>query len=178
MTYITLNRKKFKLFITKSEISKVVKDMAKNINNTQIKNPLFIAILNGSFLFAADIMRNITLENAEISFVKLSSYAGAESTGNVQEIIGLSQNIKNRNIVILEDIIDTGITLEKIISIIKKEDVADIKIATLLFKPETYTKEIPINFIGKSIANDFVVGYGLDYDEVGRNLSDIYKLKE
>ena len=178
MTYITLNKKKFKLFIAKSEISKVVKDMAKNINNTQIKNPLFIAILNGSFLFAADIMRNITLENAEISFVKLSSYSGAESTGNVQEIIGLSHNIKNRNIIILEDIIDTGITLEKIISIIKKEDVADIKIATLLFKPEAYTKKIPINFIGKSIANDFVVGYGLDYDEVGRNLSDIYKLKE
>ena len=178
MTYITLNKKKFKLFIAKSEISKVVKDMAKNINNTQIKNPLFIAILNGSFLFAADIMRNITLENAEISFVKLSSYSGAESTGNVQEIIGLSHNIKNRNIIILEDIIDTGITLEKIISIIKKEDVADIKIATLLFKPDAYTKEIPIDFIGKSIGNDFVVGYGLDYDDLGRNLPHIYKLKE
>jgi hypoxanthine phosphoribosyltransferase len=178
MTFITLNKKKFNVFITKSEISKVVKDMARNINNTKIKNPLFIAILNGSFLFAADIMRNITLNNAEISFVKLSSYSGTKTRGNVQEVIGLSQNIKNRNIIILEDIIDTGITLEKIISIIKKEDVADIKIATLLFKPESYKKEIPINFIGKSITNDFVVGYGLDYDGLGRNLSDIYKLKE
>jgi hypoxanthine phosphoribosyltransferase len=178
MKTITLYNKRFEKFISEDEISAIVHSIANQINAVGIKNPLFIAILNGSFLFAADIMRNITLENAEISFVKLSSYSGTKTRGNVQEVIGLSQNIKNRNIIILEDIIDTGITLEKIISIIKKEDVADIKIATLLFKPESYKKEIPINFIGKSITNDFVVGYGLDYDGLGRNLSDIYKLKE
>ena len=100
------------------------------------------------------------------------------TTGNVHELIGLGKSIENRNIIILEDIIDTGITLEKIISLLKKENVADIKIATLLFKPEAYTKDIPIDFIGKSITNDFVVGYGLDYDELGRNLQHIYKLKE
>ena len=98
--------------------------------------------------------------------------------GEVNELIGLGKNIRNRNIVILEDIIDTGTTLEKIMSLLEKEEVADIKVATLLFKPEAYKKDIEIDFIGKSIPNDFVVGYGLDYDEIGRNLPHIYKLKE
>ena len=122
-------------------------------------------------------MKKITLPNTEISFVKLSSYSGTQTTGEVSKLIGLGQDIRNRNIIILEDIIDTGITLEKIISLLEKEEVADIKVATLLFKPEAYTKEIPIDFIGKSIPNDFVVGYGLDYDEIGRNLPHIFKLK-
>ena len=144
--------------------------MANAINNSRVKDPLFISVLNGSFMFSSDIMKKITLPNTEISFVKLSSYSGTQTTGEVSELIGLGQNIRNRNVIILEDIIDTGITLEKIISLLKKEDVADIKVATLLFKPEAYTKEIEIDFIGKSIPNDFVVGYGLDYDEIGRNL--------
>ena len=122
-------------------------------------------------------MKKITLPNTEISFVKLSSYSGTQTTGEVSELIGLGQDIRNRNIIILEDIIDTGITLEKIISLLEKEEVADIKVATLLFKPDAYTKEIPIDYIGKSIPNDFVVGYGLDYDEIGRNLPHIFKLK-
>ena len=149
-----------------------------NINEARIKDPLFISVLNGSFMFSSDIMKKITLPNTEISFIKLSSYSGTKTTGNVHKLIGLGKSIKNRNIIILEDIIDTGITLEKIISLLKKENVADIKIATLLFKPKAYTKDIPIDFIGKSIGNDFVVGYGLDYDELGRNLQHIYKLKE
>ena len=134
--------------------------------------------MNGVFLFAADVMRNISIPNSEISFIKLSSYSGTETTGEVNELIGIDSNISGRNIVILEDIIDTGITLEKIMSLLKKENVADIKIATLLFKPESYKSDIAIVYIGKSIPNDFVVGYGLDYDEIGRNLPHIYKLKD
>ena len=178
MRNIKLHNKEFEVFITETEISALVHSIAKNINETQIKNPLFIAVLNGSFLFAADIMRKITVPNSEISFIKLSSYSGTQTTGQVNELIGIGNNISGRNIIILEDIIDTGITLEKIISLLKKEHVADIKIATLLFKPSAYTKDINIDFIGKSIPNDFVVGYGLDYDEIGRNLPHIYKLKQ
>jgi len=177
MRDIILHNKVFEVFITENEIQKIVESIANNINTTKIKDPLFIAVLNGSFLFAADIMRKITLPNAEISFIKLSSYEGTKTTGNVNELIGINKDISKRNIIILEDIIDTGITLEKIITLLKKENVADIKVATLLFKPDAYTKNINIDFIGKSIPNNFVVGYGLDYDENGRNLPHIYKLK-
>jgi len=178
MRNIKLHNKEFEVFITESEIAAIIHLIAKNINESRIKDPLFIAILNGSFLFAGDIMRKITIPNSEISFIKLSSYSGTETTGQVNELIGIGDNISGRNIVILEDIIDTGITLEKIVSLLKKENVADITIATLLFKPDAYTKDINIDFIGKSIPNNFVVGYGLDYDEIGRNLPHIYKLKE
>ena len=174
---IKLLDKEFKIFIKDNEIQKIVESISTNINKLQVKNPLFIAVLNGSFLFASDIMRKITLPDAEISFIKLSSYSGTNSTGNVNELIGLNKQIKNRNVIILEDIVDTGNTLEKIIKVLKEKKVASYKIATLLFKPDAYTKNINIDYIGKSIKNDFVVGYGLDYDEIGRNLPHIYKLK-
>ena len=177
MKPITLHNKTFEVFIPETEIAAIVHSMALNINEARIKDPLFISVLNGSFMFSSDIMKKITLPNTEISFVKLSSYSGTQTTGEVSELIGLNQDLKGRNVIILEDIIDTGITLEKIISLLEKEEVSDIKVATLLFKPEAYTKEIPIDFIGKSIPNDFVVGYGLDYDEIGRNLPHIFKLK-
>jgi len=177
MKPITLHNKTFEVFIPETEIAAIVHSMAQNINEARIKDPLFISVLNGSFMFSSDIMKKITLPKTEISFVKLSSYSGTQTTGEVSELIGLAQDIRNRNVIILEDIIDTGITLEKIISLLEKENVADIKIATLLFKPDAYTKEIHIDFIGKSIENKFVVGYGLDYDEIGRNLPHIYKLK-
>jgi len=178
MKEITLHNKRFEVFISETEISAIVHSIAKNINESRIKDPLFIAVLNGSFLFVADVMRKITIPNAEISFIKLASYSGTESTGEVNKLIGISEDIKGRNVIILEDIIDTGITLEKIICLLKKENVNSIKTATLLFKPDAYKKNIHIDFIGKSIPNDFVVGYGLDYDEIGRNLPHIYKLKD
>ena len=174
---IKLLDKEFKIFIKDNEIQKIVESISTNINKLQVKNPLFIAVLNGSFLFASDIMRKITLPDAEISFIKLSSYSGTKSTGNVNELIGLNKQIKKRNVIILEDIVDTGNTLEKIIKILKEKKVASYKIATLLFKPDAFTKNINIDYIGKSIKNDFVVGYGLDYQEIGRNLPHIYKLK-
>jgi len=178
MNEINLKDKTFEILIPETEIAAMVHSVANSINNSEIKNPLFIAVMNGAFLFASDVMRKITIPNTEISFIKLSSYEGVESTGKVSELIGIEGNISGRNIVVLEDIVDTGITLDKIITLLKKENVADIKIATLLFKPDAYTKDIHIDFIGKSIPNDFVVGYGLDYDEFGRNLPHIYKLKD
>ena len=177
MNEVNLKDKTFEVFISDTEIAEIVHSISNQINNSGVKDPLFIAVMNGAFLFAADVMRKITISNAEISFIKLSSYEGTATTGKVDELIGVSDDISGRNIIVLEDIIDTGITLEKIISLLKKEEVADIKVATLLFKPDAYTKDIHIDFIGKSIPNDFVVGYGLDYDEIGRNLPHIYKLK-
>ena len=177
MNEVTLKDKIFEVFISDTKIAEIVHSISNQINNSGVKDPLFIAVMNGAFLFAADVMRKITISNAEISFIKLSSYEGTATTGKVDELIGVSDDISGRNIIVLEDIIDTGITLEKIISLLKKEEVADIKVATLLFKPDAYTKDIHIDFIGKSIPNDFVVGYGLDYDEIGRNLPHIYKLK-
>ena len=177
MNKINLKDKTFEIFIPETEIAAIVHSVANAINNSGEKNPLCIAVMNGAFLFAADLMRKITIPNTEISFIKLSSYAGTETTREVSKLIGVENNISGRNIIVLEDIIDTGITLEKIITLLEKENVADIKIATLLFKPDAYTKDIHIDFIGKSIPKDFVVGYGLDYDEFGRNLPHIYKLK-
>ena len=136
MKTVTLHNKTFEVFIPETEISAIVHSMANAINDTGMKNPLFIAVMNGAFLFAADVMRKITIPNAEISFIKLSSYSGTETTGEVNELIGISDDISGRNIIILEDIVDTGITLEKIISLLEKENVADIKVATLLFKPD------------------------------------------
>ena len=178
MEEVNLNNKLFEKFISQEEIEEIINILAKKINSSKLNNPIFLAILNGSFLFAADIMRKITIPNAEISFIKLSSYSGTKSTGLVNELIGINKDISKRNIVVLEDIIDTGNTLEKIIFMLKENNVSKIKIAALLYKPEAYTKKIKIDFVGKEISNDFVVGYGLDYDEIGRNLPHIYKLKE
>ena len=177
MNEVKLKDKNFEIFINEKEINDIISNISNRINESGIINPLFIAILNGSFLFAADLMRKINIPDTEISFLKLSSYDGLSSTGNVDKLIGLSKKIEGRNVIVLEDIIDTGITLEKIISLLEKEKVNSIKIATFLFKPNSYQKKFQIDYIGKSIKNDFVVGYGLDYDEKGRNLKNIYKLK-
>ena len=147
MKTITLHNKTFEVFIAEIEIAAIVHSMTNAINNSRIKDPLFIAVMNGAFLFAADVMRKITIPNAEISFIKLSSYSGTETTGEVNELIGISGDISGRNIIILEDIIDTGITMDRIMSLLKKASVADVKIATLLFKPESYKSDISIDYI-------------------------------
>ena len=177
MKEIKIHDKSFEIYITDTEIVEIVNAVANSINHSGLENPLFIAVLNGSFLFAADIMRQITIPNSEISFIKLSSYNGTESSGKVDELIGLNQNIRGRNIIILEDIIDTGNTLSKLSKILEEKEIRSIKVATLLFKPDTYEKTIPIDYIGRKISNKFVVGFGLDYNEIGRNLPHIYKLK-
>ena len=178
MEEVNLNNKVFEKFISEKQIEKIINILAKKINSSKIKDPLFLAVMNGSFLFAADIMRKITIPKAEISFIKLSSYSGTKSTGSVNELIGINQDLSKRNVIVLEDIIDTGNTLEKIMLMLKEKNATRIKIVTLLYKPEVYAKKIKIDYIGKEISNDFVVGYGLDYDEIGRNLPHIYKLKK
>ncbi|TNE56256.1 MAG: hypoxanthine phosphoribosyltransferase [Bacteroidetes bacterium] len=141
------------------------------------KDLVFISVLNGSFMFASDLMKRITIP-CEISFVKVSSYKGMNSSGRVDELIGLNTNIEDRDVIILEDIVDTGITMNKIYSYLDSFHPSSLKITSLLFKPDAFDGKHAPDQIGFSIPNDFVVGYGLDYNEKGRNLDAIYKLKE
>jgi hypoxanthine phosphoribosyltransferase len=177
MQTVKLHDKTFELFIGENSIKSAIADLALRINTAyEGKNPLFLGILNGSFLFAADLFRQIN-GNAEISFLKMASYQGTATTGKINELIGLNEDISNRHIIVIEDIVDTGITLEKIIADLQKRQPASIAIATLLFKPAAYQKNITVNYVGIEVANDFLVGYGLDYDGLGRNLKEIYRLK-
>lgn len=174
---ITLKDKSFKIFIEEHSILEAVKKLGEKISH-DLKNeqPIFICVLNGSFLFAADLMKNITIP-CHISFIKLSSYHGTtQSSGTVNELIGLYENIEGRTVVILEDIIDTGNTLVKLHEILKPKKPGKLLIASLLYKPQAYKKDIPIDYVGIEVPNNFLVGYGLDYDGLGRNLRDIYTL--
>jgi hypoxanthine phosphoribosyltransferase len=137
------------------------------------KNPLLLAVLNGSFIFAADLMRMITIP-CEISFVKLASYEGTTSTGKITEVIGINEDLTNRTVVIVEDIVDTGLTMKRMVETLGTRNPASIHICTLLVKPEKLKVDLNIEYAAMSIPNDFIVGYGLDYDQQGRNLPDIY----
>ena len=175
---IRLNDKQFEVFIREEEISKEVLSLAERINKDYSgKEVTFLAILNGSFMFASDLVKLIDLP-CEISFVKVSSYNGTSSKGRVDELIGLSAPVKGKHVVIIEDIVDTGITVDKIISLLDKEDAASIKVCSLLYKPAAFKGKKQPDYVGFSIPNAFVVGYGLDYDEKGRNLREIYQIKE
>lgn len=170
---VTLKDKQFKPYISSDKILEAVKEVAKKINSDLAgESPVFLAVLNGSFMFAADLMKEINL-NCEISFVKLSSYHGTTSTGTVSELIGLNQDLSGRTVVIVEDIVDTGNTILKLTEILKEKNVKSYKIATAFFKPSVYKKEVKIDYVGMEIPNDFVVGYGLDYDGLGRNFKDL-----
>lgn len=177
MDTIKLHDLYFQPFISEKEVTEIVETLVHEVSQDLDKDetPLFIGILNGSFLFASDFIRKFK-GNCEVSFVKLSSYHGTESTQVVNELIGIDEDITNRTVVILEDIIDTGNTLHKIYDIFKNKNVKQLKIATLFFKPDVYKKELPIDYIGKSIEDKFIVGYGLDYNGLGRNLPSIYQL--
>lgn len=173
---VTIKDKQFKPYLDEHEILQKIKIMADKINeNLKDEKPLFLVVLNGSFMFAASLLKEINFP-CEISFVKLASYEGTKSTGSVNELIGLSDELSGRNIVILEDIVDTGETLLKIHQLLTNKQVNSIKVATLLFKPDSYKKNITVDYTCFKIPNDFVVGYGLDYDGFGRNLKDIYVL--
>jgi hypoxanthine phosphoribosyltransferase len=177
MKKIKLKDKEFGVSLDSEEIQKIIKQIAEKINMdyNDKERPLFISILNGSFMFTADLLKQIDF-NCEITFLKLSSYLGTSTTGSVKELIGINENIQGRHVIVLEDIVDTGITLEQIVLELNKQKPADIRIATFLFKPAAYKKDIKINYVGKEIPNDFIIGYGLDYDGLGRNLPDIYTL--
>ncbi|MBL7900048.1 MAG: hypoxanthine phosphoribosyltransferase [Crocinitomicaceae bacterium] len=175
---IHLHDKDFVPYLSETEIDQAVTSIADQINkNFQDKKPLFLAVLNGSFMFTSDLMKKIEID-CELSFVKLASYHGTQSSGEIKELIGLSDNIYNRHVIVLEDIVDTGTTLGHLMEVLKTHDTASISIATLLLKPDVFKKKYPLHFVGMEIPNKFVVGYGLDYNESGRNLKAIYQLEE
>jgi len=170
--------KEFEIYIPSEKIHTVISDMARRINEDMAgKDVIFLGILNGAFMFASDLFREITLD-CQITFLKLASYAGTSSTGTVKRLIGINEDIYQKTVVILEDIVDTGITLDNIIKQLKGYEPKEIKVATMLFKPDAYTKDLKLDYVGLEIPNDFVLGYGLDYQGYGRNLADLYKVVE
>jgi hypoxanthine phosphoribosyltransferase len=177
MKRIKLWDKEFEISIPFEQIQEAIKRMATQMRtDLEDKSVLFVCILNGSFMFAADLMKELELPDAEISFLKLASYSGTDSTGQIKELIGFNENIQDRTVVVLEDIVDTGNTIADVMAKIKDRGVKEVKIATLLFKPDAIKALIHLDYIGIEIPNDFIVGYGLDYDRRGRNLKDIYTL--
>ena len=176
MKEIHILDKKFREYLTEKVIKQRIEELAIQINNELVgKEVVFLGILNGAFLFAADLFRLIDFP-ARISFIKLASYQGTSSQGLIKELIGWNEDIKGKTIVVIEDIVDTGNTLERIVDELVIRKAADIKIAALLYKPEAYSKNIPLDYIGFNIPNNFVVGFGLDYDGFGRNLPSVYTL--
>lgn len=168
----------FEPYIAGKEISKTIRGLCDRINEDLAdKKPLFLVVLNGAFLFAAEIIKGFKHE-CEVSFVKLASYEGIESTHNVKQLIGLQDDIEGKTVVILEDIVDTGTTIEELVGTIQEKKPKEIRIATLFFKEEVYRKALEITYIGITIPNRFIVGYGLDYNGLGRNLTDVYQLKQ
>lgn len=176
MKKVTLKDKTFELFIPSSEIQNAISLIAQRINKDfKDQCPVFLVILNGSFMFSSDLLKQIDLD-CEVSFVKLSSYSGTQSTQQVKKLIGLNEQIKDRPVIILEDIIDTGITMENMLAELSAYSPSVVAVATLLLKPDALIKKINIDYTGIRIPNDFIVGFGLDYDGMGRNLQDIYKV--
>lgn len=178
MDAIKIKDKDFAVSIPESKILCEVERLAAQISrDLEGKNPLFLGILNGSFMFAADLFRRITIP-AEISFVKFASYDGVSSTGVIKELIGLTEDIAGRTIVIVEDIIDTGCTMKKLLEDLGARNPESIHVCTLLLKPEKLKVALDVEYVALEIPNDFIVGYGLDYDGYGRNLKDIYTVVE
>ncbi|MFC2441727.1 MAG: adenylate kinase [Capnocytophaga ochracea] len=176
MELIKLHDKTFEPYVSAEELNQITERMASEVyQDLQESRPIFIAILNGSFMFAADFLRHYKGE-CEISFVKMASYKGTQSTGKIHQLIGLSTPVEGRDVVILEDIIDTGNTLEEIYRIFEDKKVNSFRVATLFFKPDAYKKDLKIDYVGKPIPNRFIVGYGLDFDEIARNLPQVYQL--
>ena len=176
MELIKLHDKTFEPYVSAEELNQITERMASEVyQDLQESRPIFIAILNGSFMFAADFLRHYKGE-CEISFVKMASYEGTQSTGKIHQLIGLSTPVEGRDVVILEDIIDTGNTLEEIYRIFEDKKVKSFRVATLFFKPDAYKKDLKIDYVGKPIPNRFIVGYGLDFDEIARNLPQVYQL--
>ena len=177
MTSIQIKDLTFVPYIEESEILKAIDSVAQQINaDYKGKEILFIGVLNGVFMFAADLLKCIDVK-CRISFVKLSSYDGTQSTEDVKQLFGLSESVEGKHVIILEDIVDTGITIDGLYNDLLKQNPASLEICTLLFKPDKYTKDAPLKYVAKSVPNEFVVGYGFDYDGYGRNTRDIYQQK-
>ena len=177
MKNVQLYDKSFKPYMSYEEIQKAIDTVAEKINN-DLKDehtPIFLGVLTGSFMFFGDLLKRINLE-CETCFIRLASYEGTSSTGQVKQLLGLTQSVKDRNIVVVEDIVDTGGTINELYKLLKENGARSIRIATLMFKPGSYKGTIKIDYPACSIPNDFIVGFGLDYDQLGRNLKDIYVL--
>lgn len=176
MSRVTILDKTFETSIPEAEILERVKRVAEQINKDMAgKNPLFLAVLNGSFIFAVDLMRFINIPS-EISFVKLASYEGTTSTGEIKEVIGLNEDISGRDVIIVEDIVDTGSTMKRMLETLGTRNPRSLHICTLLLKPGKLAVPLNVEYVAMEIPNDFIVGYGLDYDQQGRSLRDIYTL--
>lgn len=177
MKKIKLHDKEFRLLIEASAIDLAVTGLAQRLNHDlQDEQPLFLSVLNGSFMFTSDLLKKITIPGTEISFIKIASYAGTCSTGTVRELIGFHKNIEGRTIVILEDMIDSGKSMAYLLDLLKARNPKKIYVATMFYKPKALVCKIPVDYYALSLENDFVVGHGLDYDDLGRNLPDLYIL--
>ncbi len=176
MSRVKIKDKTFETSIPEAEILKRIQTVADRINrDMEGKTPIFLAVLNGSFMFAADLMKMVTIP-CEISFVKLASYVGTSSTGKIKKMIGINTDLSGRNVIIVEDIVESGLTMQNMLDQLKEHNPASVSICTLLLKPEKLMVDLDIDYTVMEIPNDFIVGYGLDYDQQGRNLRDIYTL--
>lgn len=171
---ITIGDRRFRPCISQQQLQQAVSRLAERINvELREKDPLFLVVLNGAFVFAADLIREISIP-CTVSCVKLASYEGTASSGKVHELLGLTEDVENRTVVIVEDIVDTGLTVSRLVEILRQKKAAGIFVAAAVFKPGAYKQVHPIDYVGVEIENDFVVGYGLDYNGYGRNLKEIY----
>jgi len=178
MSVVQIKDKKFKISITEFEIKQRVKALAQQISKDMAdKNPLFLGILNGSFIFAADLMREMTIP-CEITFVKLASYQGTTSTGKIKEVIGINENLAGRTVIIVEDIVESGQTIKRMVESLGTRNPASVSICTLFFKPAKLAEKLDLDYVAFRIPDDFIIGYGLDYDQQGRELKDVYSIVE
>ena len=176
MNSIKIKDKTFAVSLPEAQIKARVKELAQQMSrDLEGKNPLFLAVLNGAFIFAADLMREMTIP-CEISFVKLASYQGVTSTGNIKEIIGINENLSGRTVVIIEDIVESGLTIKRMMDQLGTRNPASVQVCTLFFKPDRLKEDLKLDYVAFSIPNDFILGYGLDYDQMGRGLKDLYTL--
>ena len=176
MGQITVKDKTFEVSINETTIKQRVREVAQQMSrDLEGKNPLFLAVLNGAFIFAADLTREMTIP-CEISFVKLASYQGTTSTGSIKEVIGINEDLSGRTVVIVEDIVESGLTIKRMMEQLGTRNPASVQVCTLFFKPEKLKEDLKLDYVAFSIPNDFILGYGLDYDQQGRQLKDVYSL--
>ena len=178
MSIVKIKDKTFKTSIAEADIQQRIKEVAAQINHDMAdKNPLFLSVLNGAFMFTADLLREITIP-CEVSFVKLSSYQGIMSTGKVHEVLGINEDLTGRNVIIVEDIVDTGRTMRQVMESLGTRNLGSLAICTLFVKPDKLEEPLDIDYAAFSIPDDFIVGYGLDYDQMGRGLKHVYTIVE
>lgn len=179
MRQVTYKGLTFVPYLENAKIQARIKELGRQITEEcQGKRPLFLCVLNGAFPFASDLFRSVELPDAEISFIRLKSYEGTSSTGVVKEMLGLSEDISGRTVIVVEDIVDTGKTIHNLVARLREGNPSDVKIATLLFKPESLQADVNPDYVGFEIPSDFIIGFGLDIDGLARNLPDIWVLSD